>query len=48
MFLSCVLENTVNVCNLWLLMEHFFWRWDFAPSAGDGIMDVHHHYGVLI
>lgn len=24
MLLLCVLENTVNVCNMWLLMEHFF------------------------
>lgn len=24
-----------------------FWRQDFAPSAGDGITDVYHHYGGL-
>lgn len=23
------------------------WRQDFVPSAGDGIMDVYQHYGVL-
>lgn len=23
------------------------WRQDVVPSAGDGIMDVYHHYGVL-
>lgn len=23
------------------------WRWDFIPSAGDGFVDMYHHYGVL-